>query len=435
MGIPSVGVAGRNIVSYALDYDFKYSNGMPIRYVSVPFPVTGQPRSVHKAYIAGTDQLSGKSLMTAVIDALTAPLTDDEQISDAAGTGQAPAESRFLLPDMEENLQQLFKDSEWTDYLPVVLPTEERVKKMLTGTSHAPDEVINTVQPGAREVTVEKVAIVAVMAGAKPEYMPLLLAIATQAPFGNSTSSMANTVIVNGPIRTELKMNSGTNAMGPYNEANAVIGRFFTLISKTAGDLRSNVTAWESLGSNLQYNSLTIAENEELLPEGWEPLHVQMGFKPEDSVVTIGTGWSYISSLGEVQPSYPAHTLIADYMRALSGLGSAATIFVDPTVAGLLKDVNGFATKRDLSKWLSENVEKTVASYWGNGVITTSNMALAFQGLEPYATWSKLPRDSMIKPFSNPRAINIVVVGGAIQTVWFGTDFRLGRGVKVDGWR
>jgi len=121
--------------------------------------------------------------------------------------------------------------------------------------------------------------------------------------------------------------------------------------------------------------------------------------------------------------------------RALSGLGSAATIFVDPTVAGLLKDVNGFATKRDLSKWLSENVEKTVASYWGNGVITTSNMALAFQGLEPYATWSKLPRDSLIKPFNNPRAINIVVVGGAIQTVWFGTDFRLGRGVKVDDWR
>src|SRR3972149_3127711 len=101
--------------------------------------------------------------------------------------------------------------------------------------------------------------------GPKPQYMPLLLAIATRAPFGNSTSSMANTVIVNGPIRKELGMNSGTNAMGPYNEANAVVGRFFALISKTAGDLRNNVTAWESLGNNLQYNSMTIAENEEML--------------------------------------------------------------------------------------------------------------------------------------------------------------------------
>jgi hypothetical protein len=199
--------------------------------------------------------------------------------------------------------------------------------------------------------------------------------------------------------------------------------------------MRNEVTAWESLGNNLQYNNLTVAEHEEKLPQGWEPLHVQMGFKPTDSVVTIGMGWSYISSLGEVQPSYPAHMLIRDYMRSLSGSGSAATIFVDPTVAGLLKDVNGFKTKRQLSEWLSENVEKTAASYWGNGVITTSNVAMALQGLEPYATWRKLPGDALIKPFNNSKAIQVVVVGGAVQTTWFLTDFRLGRGVLVDDWR
>ena len=435
MGVPTVATSGINIVSYALDYDFLYSNGMPIRYVAFPFPIAGQPRSVHKTYVAGTDQLSKNPLMTAIIDALTKPLTDHEKITGSSVHGEA--EPRFLPPDTEENLQRLFKDKEWTDYNPIILPTEERVKRMLAGTSHKPDEVINTITftPGRRELTVEKVAITAVMVGAKPQYMPLLLAIATRAPFGNSTSSMANTVIVNGPIRKELGMNSGTNAMGPYNEANAVVGRFFALISKTAGDLRNNVTAWESLGNNLQYNSMTIAENEEMLPDNWEPLHVQMGFKPEDSVATIGTGWTYISSLGEVQPAYPAHMLIADYMRSLSALGSAATIFVDPTVAGLLKDVNGFATKQDFSKWLSEHVEKTVASYWGNGVIMTSNMAMAFQGLEPYATWHKMPRETLIKPFNNPKTINIVVVGGAIQTTWFTTDFRLNPGVKVDDWR
>jgi len=437
LGVPTVATAGINIVSYALDYDFKYSNGMPIRYVAFPFPIAGQPRSVHKQYIEGKDLLSGEPVMTAIIDALTRPLTDKEKMSDTAATARAETEPRFLPPDTEDNLHQLFKDKGWTDYNPIILPTEARVKKMLTGTSHKPDEVINTIRfvPGNREITVEKVAIAAVMAGAKPEYMPLLLAVATRAPFGNSTTSMANTLIVNGPIRKELDMNSGTNAMGPYNDANSVVGRFFTLISKTGADYRNNVNAWESLGSNLQYNSMTIAENEEALPEGWQPLHVQMGYKPGDSVVTIGTGWTYISSLGETQPAYPAHMLIADYMRSLSALGSGATIYVDPTVAGLLKSVQGFQTKEAFSEWLSGKVEKTVASYWGNGVIMTSNNAMALQGLEPYSTWAKLPRDSLIKPFNNPKAIHIVVVGGAIQTTWFVTDFRLSKGVLIDDWR
>jgi hypothetical protein len=308
---------------------------------------------------------------------------------------------------------------------------------MLKGTSHKPDEVIQSgsITRTGRQLTVEKVAIAAVMAGAKPEYLPVLLAAATRAPFGNSTTSMANTIVVSGPIAKEIGMNGGLNAMGPYNEANSVIGRVFALISKTAGDLRNGVNAWESLGSNLQYNSVTIAENEAELPEGWQPLHVQMGFKPTDNVVTVGTGWSYISSLGEAQGAYPANKLIRDYMRALSAYGSGATIFVDPTVALLLKNVQGFKTKQQFSEWLSENVEKTAGSYWGNGVVATSNTAMALQGLEPFASWKKLPEDTLIKPFNNPQAINIVVVGGKSQTTWFVTDFRMSRGELVDNWR
>ena len=164
-------------------------------------------------------------------------------------------------------------------------------------------------------------------------------------------------------------------------------------------------------------------------------MHVQMGYKPTDSVVTVGIGWSYISSLGEVQSLYPAHMLIRDYMRSLSAFGSGATIFVDPTVAGLLRTVQGYTSKEQFSKWLSENVEKTAASYWGNGVITTANTAFAMQGLEPYASWYKAPREQLIKPFNNPEAINVVVVGGNIQTTWFVTDFRVRRGVLIDDWR
>ena len=432
--IPTVACSASNIVQYGLGYDFKYVNGMPVRYVSVPFPVAGQPRSVHEGYVAGNDILTGKPLMQQIVEQLTRPLTAEEKIS-----GTPPgfvAEPRLLAADSEENLRQLFKDREWTDYNPVILPTESRVTEVLKGTSRKPDEVIKVIgiTGGARPLTVEKAAVYAVMAGAKPEYFPLILAIATAAPFGNSTTSMANMVVVSGPIRKKIGMNCGTNCMGPYNDANAVIGRAFTLMSKASGDMRNNVVAWESLGNTMQYNNVCFAENEEDLPEGWAPMHVQAGAKPGDNVVNVGTGWSYISSLGESQRAYPPHMLMRDYMRALSGMQSAATVVMDPTVAALLKNVYGFKTKEQLSEWFSQNIETTAAAYWGNGVNTTTYRALALQGLEPYATWGKLPPDALIKPFNNAKSIKIVVAGGKIQTTWFVTDFRFGQGISVDAW-
>jgi hypothetical protein len=308
---------------------------------------------------------------------------------------------------------------------------------MLQGTSHKPDQIVKTVTwpGGARPLTVEKAAICAVMAGAKPEYLPLILALATTVPFGNSTTSMANMIVVNGPIRGRIGVSSGGNALGPYNEANAVIGRSLTLMSKTAGGLHNRVTSWSSLGNNLQYNNVCLAENEEELPAGWDPLHVQMGFKPSDSVVTVGIGWTSISSVGSVQHLYPPHMLIRDYMKALSAQGSAATILMDPTVAGLLQNVHGFKTKQMLAQWLSQNVEKTAESYWGNAVVASMSAALAQQGLEPYATWKKLPGDALIKPFNQPQGIQVVIVGGKTQSTWFATDFRLGRGVLIDDWK
>ena len=253
--IPAIGVASSNIVHYATGYVDKYQTGMPIRYVSVPFPFTGQPRAVDVGYVTGKDMLSGRPLMTAVIGALTDPLTDKEKISGAPP--EESVEPRLLPPDTEDNLRVMFDEKEWTDFNTIILPTEKRVTEMLKGTSHKPDEVIKTINitGGARPLTVEKVAVSAVMAGASPEHFPVILALATQAPFGNSTSSMANMVVISGPIRNRLKFNCGTNAMGPYNRSNAVVGRAFTLMSKTAGDLRNNVNAWETLGNTAQYNN------------------------------------------------------------------------------------------------------------------------------------------------------------------------------------
>jgi hypothetical protein len=428
-GIPSVGASGVNVVKFK-DYELQYSNGMPIRYVAFPFPVAGQPKSVHKSYVEGKDLLSGKPMMQAIIDALTKPLTDSEKIKGMPSG--AVIEPRLLKADTEANLKRLFKDKEWTDFNAIELPTEARVADLLKATSRKPNEVVSKM--GSRELTVEKAAICAAMAGAKPEYFPTILATLTQAnSFGNSTSSMANMIVVNGPVRKQLGMNAGVDAMGPFNEANSVIGRSFTLAGKLLGDLRLNAGAYSTLGSTLQYNNVCYAENEELLPQGWEPLSVEMGYRRADNVVSIGVGWTYISSVGEAQLSHPPHMLIRDYMRSLTGM--AATVVVDPTVAGLLKDVYGFKTKSAMSDWLAKNIEVAASTYWGNGVNTTATMPLAFQGLEPYATWKKIPQETLIKPFTNPKSIQIVVTGGNIQTTWFVTDFRFGRGILIDEWK
>jgi hypothetical protein len=427
--IPTVGASGVNVVKFK-DYDLRFSNGMPIRYVAFPFPVAGQPRSVLKGYVEGKDLLSGKPMMQAIIDALTKPLTAEEKKSGIPAG--AVSEPRLLKPDTEVNLQRLFKDKEWTDFYPIILPTEERVAAMLKGTSLKPDKIV--CKYGSREMTLEKAAVIAVMAGAKVEYFPTILAVVSQAPsFGNSTSSAANMIVVNGPIRKQIGMNSGTDVMGPFSEANSVIGRCFTLAGKIVGDLRLGAGAYSTLGSSLQYNNVCIAENEEALPEGWEPLSVQLGYKRTDNVVSIGGGWSYISSVGEAQIKHPPHMLFRDYMRSLTGMG--ATIIMDPTVAALLKDAHGFKTKTQLGEWLAKNVEVTAGTYWGNGVNTTAMMPTALQGLEPYATWMKVPPDTLIKPFTNSKSIQVVVAGGGIQTTWFVTDFRFGRGILIDDWK
>jgi hypothetical protein len=430
MGVPTSGAAAANIVKYAVGYDFEYTNGMPIRYVGFPFPVAGQPKAVHHKYIfESKDVLTGKPMMQAVIDNLTKPLTDKEKIS--GKPPEAKVEPRLLPPGTEDDLQQLFKDNDWTDYNPIILPTEERVAAMLKGTSRKPTDKVKELNwPGGKRImTVEKVAVCAVMAGAKPEHFPLILALGTAVPFGNSTSSMANMILVNGPIRNQVKMNYGLNTMGPHNEVNSVLGRSFTLMSKTAGNLHSGKTTFSGLGSNLQYNNVCLAENEEALPAGWNPVHVQLGNKPTDSVLTVATGWSYISSVGEVQRGYPPQFLMRDYMRSLSGMGG--TVIMDPSVAALMKDAQGFNTKEDLSKWLAQNVEKTVSSYWGNGVVSTMFATMAIQGLEPYASQKKLPPDTLIKPFQR---VGVVVAGGG-QTTWFVTDFGLGRGELIDNWK
>jgi len=183
----------------------------------------------------------------------------------------------------------------WTDGLPVTPPTDERVLAMLKGTQRRPDEILGKIPPYLGTCTVEKVAINAVMAGCKPEYMPVLLAALEAAlePVFTLHGVLATTyfsspiIIVNGPIAKKIGMNSGINVLGQGNRANATIGRALNLIVLNVGGGRPGEADRSTLGAPSKY-TLCFAEDESD-PE-WEPLSVARGLPRGASAVTLFQG-------------------------------------------------------------------------------------------------------------------------------------------------
>ena len=193
-GIPTVSV--HTDVFARLAQSVALANGMPTtRQAFVPQPVVDRSAAELRAYIEETDPLTGRPFMQELIEGLLSPLNDN----DLKGVSFERLTSRFLEPASENNLRNLFVENNWTDFFPIVLPTEERVARKLEGTSHEPDEVVGRLRPTAFrefwEFTVEKVAVNAVMAGAIPEYLPVILALAASGQTARSSSTTSFAVI------------------------------------------------------------------------------------------------------------------------------------------------------------------------------------------------------------------------------------------------
>jgi hypothetical protein len=435
-GVPTVAV--HTDVFARLARSVAQVNGMPTtRQAFVPQPVVGRSANELRAYIDGQDPVNGRPFMQEVIEGLTKPLGGD----DLKGVSFDRATPRLLEPGTEENLRQLFLDNHWTDFLPVVLPTEERVAAMLAGTSRSPDEVVGRLRPTAYrefwEYTVEKVAVNAVMAGARPEYFPIILAMAASGVTArsSSTTSFATLAVVNGPNRTEIGMNSGTGAMGPYNHANATIGRAYGLLSQNLqGGSVPGETYMGSQGNAYSY-SAAYAENEEQSP--WEPFHVSHGFDPGTSTVSVFFGgWYTLFGNG------PRDTWQERFRRSLSaadpfsgpGAGMGPIVALDPLAArGFVE--RGFDTKQKLVAWFAENSLLPAREYWDNMWMQTIIRPLAVAGVEPFASHLRAGPDELVQMFQ-PEDISIVVIGGGTQPTWklIGGSLR-GHIVSVDDWR
>jgi hypothetical protein len=184
----------------------------------------------------------------------------------------------------------------WSDGLPLVPPTEERVRRMLDGTVRDPQEVLGLVPPDLAAATVEKIAINAVMAGCKPEYLPVVLA-AVEAVLEEqfamhgvlaTTMFVGPVVVVNGPIRRRIGMNAKGNALGQGNRANGAIARALQLVIRNIGGGRPQEVDRATLGSPGKY-TYCFAEDEE--GSSWEPLAVERGVEPGRSAVTVFAGF------------------------------------------------------------------------------------------------------------------------------------------------
>jgi hypothetical protein len=270
--------------------------------------------------------------MKDVIEALTAPLTPEEK-SPKQQTGKTP---RVAFKGNLQEVNRFYYGKGWTDGLPIIPPTEEAVAEMMTGTDLPPDHIVATLIPRKGKATVEKIAVNAVMAGALPTYMPVLIAAVQSLAdpktrfdtFEVSTGSWAPFFAINGRIRNDLNINCSSGALSPGNIANAAIGRAVGLIVKNIGGARKAIEDMGVIGNPGKY-SLVIGEDEEASP--WEPVSVERGFTKEDNTLTVFFPNTFIQTV-------PVGTDAQGILDTLSGMVSSAmsTVILIPSWAKVL---------------------------------------------------------------------------------------------------
>ena len=227
---------------------------------------------------------------------------------------------RHRVEDVADAIEFCFQQG-WTDGLPVIPPTADRVQKMLEAARLDPKQEIGYVAHRAVSITAEKVAINAVMAGCKPEYLPVVVAAVEgiadprwsyHGP-GTSTAGAAVLMIVNGPIARALDVNAGDNLFGPGWRANLTIGRAVRLVMRNVCGSLPGLLDRGTLGhpGKLSY---VIAENEQDSP--WTPLHVERGFRADQSTVTVMAAEAPHQFYNQLSPAAEGVlTTLADDMR------------------------------------------------------------------------------------------------------------------------
>jgi len=292
-------------------------------------------------------------------EALTQSLTEQE--SSPEWSSEIPP--RVAFTGNYEEVNQFYYRKGWTDGLPIVPPTEEAVVEMMTGTDLPADHIVAEVIPRHGKATIEKIAINAVMAGALPTHMPVIIA-AVEAfadqktrfdTFEVSTGSWAPFLAITGTIRDQINLNYGSGALSPGDNTNSAIGRAVGLIVKNIGAARKAIEDMGVLGNPMKY-SLVIGENEEETP--WEPLSVERGFQKGDNTLTVFFPNNYLQSV-------PSGTDAEGLARSMKRMDpwSMSCFLVIPSHAKTLAAAGW--TKKKLKEFLLSRSESPMSEYLG----------------------------------------------------------------------
>lgn len=425
MGIPSIPVVLSEF--YQQETEAARLKGMPgLRIQWVRGPVWAKTREqLRKEVINGKSPISGKNVMEEIVEHITKPLTAEEQKTGEIIRDKGPA----TFTDTPEKLHKMFLDNRWTDFLPIVLPTEELVNDMLKGTSRRPDEVVGKMSPTNTgnyfeywTYTVKDVAVNAVMAGCKPEYMPLLLAVASTGKEAISVSdnSFVEMLVINGAIRNEIGLNYDIGAMGPYAHANTTIGRAWSLMSINLGNCgKVGTTYMGTVGNPMNLINIVIAENEEKSP--FAPFSVRKGFKKGENVVSLFEGWGVLSAANwraaawGSEMNYPQ--IIKDIV-AQQGFLFGTCAILSPPIANFIKDA-GHNTIEEFEKWLTPPMTFPKAKAGAAPKVQPTGGA---------------PQPKMMPPGMGSN-ISIIVTGGTNNNYYSIGGMRYSQSVKIDNWR
>ena len=298
-----------------------------------PMRAVALPAKTYYRYRGNVDEVRpvATAALNEIIAALTVPLTRDEANPKVDQTGRSPRLVEVTgadYADAAEKVNQLFLTNRWADGLPIVPPTAQAIKAMLKGTSRSPDEVIGLVAPRNGVATIEKIAINAVMAGARAEYLPVIIAAMegfTDQDFDvthmqTSTGSFEAALIVSGPIAKELDFNSGMGLLGHGWRANSTIGRAVRLNLLNLGQTWPGENDMALLGRVSSYTLLSFAENNEASP--WEPYHASQGFRPEDSTVTVSVVGGVATVGGGAVTPWSAQRILDSVTNQISSIGT-----------------------------------------------------------------------------------------------------------------
>ncbi|MGH9043695.1 MAG: UGSC family (seleno)protein [Acidimicrobiales bacterium] len=412
-GIPTVGIQATTFKRIAASAS-RARGISELPQIFVPDKLDGRTAQDYRGFIRGSDPVLGRPFLEELIEGITV------EVKEGSGGPAFIPNERFVDVSDAESAFNLFEARGWTDHLPIVLPTPERVEAMLSGTSHSPDQIVARVAPAWSRVpwefNVEQVGVNAVMAGARPEYLPVILALMSTGESArmSSLTSMATIGIVNGPIRTQIGMNPGIGAMGPFNHANTTIGRAFALCSQNlGGGSEPGDTYMGTLGNPYNYSAV-YPENEEASP--WEPLHVSGGASPDQSMVNLFIGgWGTISFWGPRRSGWEEIDQIA--IQAVDP-GMPPLAVLDPVVANDFQEA-GFDKAR-LVDWVATSSLMPAGRHW--------------RQLPSGPDGKTRAPDELVQMYL-PEQINVVVLGGGTKGHAKLISARHLASASVDDWR